>query len=152
MIKLNKLGFLTRGSQNGINKNDIIERAYVNGYIHNDKVKYLHDKMSLDGKIFHFISMNNWLQYNNNKAQLLEYFYRIKVTGKLDKETNSYEFESHAGLNHYDHLHDCYSPQFNQEFINNYSICVAIDPVFGIPCDDPEKGIVTKLCYYLEQL
>jgi hypothetical protein len=36
------------------------------------------------------------------------------------------------------------------DFINNYSICFAVDPVFGIPFDDPDNGLVTKLLHYLE--
>lgn len=149
MIKLNKLGFLTSGSQSGINYNNIIERAYVEGYIHNDKVKQLHDNMNLNGKIFQYIPINKFLKYHNNCCQLGSQYYEIKAIGKLN-ENGKYDFCTRIGFDHSSPIHQCCEDTFNMDFINNYSICFAVDPVFGISFDDLENGLVIKLLHYLE--
>jgi hypothetical protein len=155
MIKLNNLGFLTTCSQGGCIKStdeyEIKERAYVDGYIKTDIAKNLRNIMNWNNKYFQYVPISKVESYKDRNVGNLLHYARIPVTLEIDKETGKFGQETHLGMTLNVPLLKSSSCDLYHKLWNDYSYCYAWDPLFGIPFDDKENGLMTMLCSYLEQ-
>jgi len=157
MIKLNNLGFLTTGSQGGhmgTHENcEYKERAYVTGYIKTNIAKQLRKTMNYDNKYFQYIPITNITNCNINRDfEFLEYYLRVPVTVHKDVVTNEYLSETHIGMDYVLLILNSVESDLKSNLINNYSLCYSWDPLFGVPFDDKDNGLMTKLCDHIEKL
>lgn len=153
MVKLNKLGFLTAGSQGGIVMDDYKERAYIYGYIKTDTAKKLYEVVNLNDKIFQYTPLSIYLgDYISDDMQYIFDHQRIPVTFACKMGSQKCTYGTRVGVHLFPRIRKYISQKLNTEFLGNYSFCVAIDPVHGRLFDDKENGLVTKLCQFLEEM
>jgi hypothetical protein len=156
MMRLNDLGFLTTYSQGGYieSTNEYVTkvRTYIDGYILTDTAEKLQNIMNYDGKYFQYIPIKQSIDCEiNSGTDCVLHYEPIAIAMQMNRKTGEINHTARTRVDPREFILQSAKCVSNDELYNDYSYCYSWDPLFGIPFDDKDNGLIIKLCECMEK-
>lgn len=150
LIRLNESGFITIDSQCGNETDEYSERAYVVGYISNTIAPRLFEDLNRLGYLCVIIRVDDLLNLQEKHGDALLAL-RIPVTlVRLGEDLSVEIYQKAVGFSEHPEFLRNLPANVAQDFRQNWSLLIAVDPVHGRRCDEEEEGLFNQIISLLE--